>query len=254
LYFLHKEDVNCGTTKGLKMKKNEDDLIFADPEFMPKGVDLKKEMRWYHYLNILGILRIIFGQVRDSSGNPNNVLGMVYASFALLAVVYWWVTHPEVKHVVDVKCPPISKKAGNPIRKLGKRIKGEVKSVLGQHRERVHGYKCEGLTVNVQIKAGAPPTFPPAFYYVVGLVLAAFLFAYFGRRDETREWGLEILYAIFGREKVHRADSFVDKVVEKLGGKAAPPPSATASEVESTTEERDPGGPPVPKVDKQRRH
>lgn len=136
-------------------------------------------LKWYQHLNFFGLLRLIFGYVRNSAGRKDNMLLMVYIMVGLNIVAFYWGSRPVIRHDLRMICSGSSK----------------VKKTSRVRNGMIGPMKCQGATVNVNITGTKPGNLPSAYYYSLVLLTVALLISYFGRRRETREWIVNLFSA-----------------------------------------------------------
>lgn len=200
----------------------QEEIFFDDPKFLPKEeapLAPKGPLSWKDrvkdHANVFGLLRLVFGTTKDSSGRPNNVLLLVYVSIVVFALAYWWSTHRVVRHVVAVQCKPvvISSKVKSPRRRNpGVRSAIKKRKVKQQVRS-----SCDGASVNITVKAAAIAALPSAYYYgLLGMMLFVLLL-YYGRRPETRLWLKNLLHAWRGGGSSPDYAEVASMIAEKVG-------------------------------------
>jgi len=212
------------------MEEKKDDILFAPPEFISHSPVQDPKINIKHHLNVLGIIRFLFGYVRNSSGQRDNMLMCVYISIAIFGAGIWWATHQEVRHAIQT--PKISK---NEIRKI-KHKKNSKRHKKSSTKKRRSSKKNK---TNIQINATAPPPLPSAYYYVLfGLVLL-FVIAYYARRETGRNFILKVTQAATGHGVDNSGEDlkstimgYVNQTVSKITG------SQTSSNTVTTTSEK----------------
>ena len=197
------------------------DQTTIDPEVTPPKKKIK--LKWYQYLNIFGLTRVLLGQTRDSTGNPNNVLMLfigacLVGAASYLGSVYYHVTYHKItlfcpKQVV--KTPPKKDKKAPPPKKGSKSADKDKKAppkVRGRRGRRssysrrlsLRGDKPKKTTIqmactgnNITINATLHPTQPlaTAFYYSLTFIIVFLGLLYMGRHKQTRDWSVDLTYA-----------------------------------------------------------
>lgn len=164
----------------------------ADYEFIVKEEqdDPPVEVSTKEKINVLGLLRLVWGQVRDSAGRPNNILAFLYYYFVFFCVAIYWGTHPSpVTHHVHLYCdsmksplrPPTSR--GSILSKVKSRLASRLRPPPA--KTTIHS-SCSGTTIRVTVSPVAPPPLPASYYWVLVIPLCAFLAAYLARRPSIR--------------------------------------------------------------------
>lgn len=175
----------------------------VDPEFVRTGQeeDPPREVTWKERLSFLGILRLIVGQIRDSSGRPNNILGLLYAAMIFFFAGIWWSLSPAPqRHILDVYCggttraTPVPKKDQKATSKAQKYLEA-MKSRLVQQKAQKHTFRCSGATIQATVNLPSRPSLPASFYWVLVIPFCCLLIAYLSRRPEMRRFMLDLLFA-----------------------------------------------------------
>ncbi len=207
----------------------------ADPEFVvnDEQEDPPVKLHWWQRVSILGILRIIVGQVRDSSGRPNNILGLLYVAIVFFGAGIWWGTHPApVKYELDLKLNGQKAKQvkqakrkrirsiKNGIKAAEKKVKKEVKKLISgpkTSRSQIRTYKAPGATISLNLTLQPPQPLPASFWWVLLLLVVAFLGAYLGRHPKMRQWIKNLLLA-YRSVKTNGPISFQEKITPFVQG------------------------------------
>jgi hypothetical protein len=198
----------------------------ADPEFVTheEQEDPKVEVKARQRMNLLGFLRLVIGQVRDSSGRPNNMLALVYAYFIFFCVAVFWVTHPApVNHKVTLYCenkparmvkkPEKSKvdprnvgmgKTGSIVEKASRSL-SKVKEALGLKSGRgmvknVQNatFLCSGSTISATINLPKQTELPASFWWVLLIPFGFLTGVYVSRRPAMRTFLVNLMLAYRG--------------------------------------------------------
>ncbi len=234
----------------------------ADPEFVmsEEQEDPPVKLAWWQKLSILGILRFIVGQIRDSSGRPNNILGLLYVAIVFFGAGIWWGTHPvPIKYELDLKLNGQS--VQRVVEKGAKRrrirsiknginaAKAKVKGLLSgpqMARSQIRRYKAPGATIQLNLTLKPPEPLPASFWWVLLLLVVGFLGAYLGRHPKMRQWIKNLLLA-YRSVSTDDGKSWKEKIFPFLEGfmnaKEKPDldaPPAMPSPEEQQEESRDP--------------
>lgn len=187
----------------------------ADPEFVisEEQEDDPIQLTFWQRFNILGFLRLVVGQIRDSSGRPNNLLGLLYVAVVVFCVGVWWGTHPvPVRYEIDLKLNGKSIERVKPIQPSSKsqptvkrvvtgvveKAKQEIKTIVSGKitpKSEVRKYKTPQATVTLNLTLNPPPALPASFWWVLLLFSIAFLVAYLARHPKMRGWFVNTLLA-----------------------------------------------------------
>jgi len=197
----------------------------TDPEFV-KTVDQDdppQVVTWKERISFLGLLRLVVGQIRDSSGRPNNILGLLYAAMVLFFAGIWWSLSPfPQKYILDVYCGGTAK--GTPIVKKEQKGISETKKVLDavsarltQGQAKKHTFLCAGATIQATVNLPSRPSLPASFYWVLVIPFCCLLIAYLARRPEMRMFMQELLLAY--RQQGSRDVNWKDRMFEMFASK-----------------------------------
>jgi len=207
----------------------------ADPEFIAteEQEDPPVKLSWRQRVSILGILRMIVGQVRDSSGRPNNILGLLYVAIVFMGAGIWWGTHPApVKYELDLKlngqkATQVKKAKRKRIRSIKngvkaaeKALKKGVKNLISgpqTARSQIRTYQAPGATIRLDLTLQPPQPLPASFWWVLLLLVVGFLGAYLGRHPRMRQWIKNILLA-YRSVNTNGSVSFQEKVAPFVRG------------------------------------
>lgn len=180
------------------MDIKKDDILFGPPEYIDGRPLIDRKLPLWKHLNILGILRGIFGYVRNSSGQRDNMLMCVYLSIAIFGFGIWWATHQEIKHTINIPKTKKTKKT-----KKSRRTRKTINKTR----------KTTKRTTNITINAAAPNPLPSAYYYVLfGLVLL-FVVAYYARREAGRKFILKMTQTATGNAPEGLGDDLKSKMI-----------------------------------------
>ena len=167
-------------------------------------------LTWKERFNVFGITRMVFGYVRDSSGRPNNLLGLLYAYTLFFFVSLWWATHPTpIRHELDLTCDG---KGSTRIPKESRQARDRQKTMLDHTKEaskklrqliaghtlpkvQQEQWSCAGAVVRVQLTLPPPPALPPAFYWVLVTPILSLLGAYLARHPRMRAFLVRMVLA-----------------------------------------------------------
>lgn len=193
----------------------------ADFEFVreEEQEDPVVKLTWKDRFNFLGIGGAIVGQIRDSSGRPNNILGLLYVFSIFFFVGIWWATHPTtVRHELDLTCEgqratqvvltkPASRKRARSKKKkdLGSRVKRGLKKASKAIREIItkpsqvkkmtSHYSCQGANIKVNLTLPPPPPLPSSFYWALVTPILFLLGAYLARHPKMRSFMVRMMLA-----------------------------------------------------------
>ena len=216
------------------MEEKKDELLFGEPEFLHVKPMKEPSLCISSHLNILGLLRLLLGHVRNSSGQRDNMLMCVYLSLIIFVAGIWWATHLEVKHSLNTDNIKQShtKNKTTPKKKGTNRIK----------RKSVN---------RVQINASAPAPLPAAYYYILFGPILLFTLAYYSRRESGKKFIINMTQAATGNPLNNGAElknnimGYMDKALSKYttptpptDPSPTPDPSPIPKEKKEETEER----------------
>lgn len=230
------------------MDTKKDDLLFANPEFIDgRPLTTNDLSRWRH-LNLLGILRLFIGHVRNSSGQKDNMLMCVYLSIGIFVAGIWWATHLEVKHTLNTAN----------INKTSSKKTATTKKISRRHPTNTPApttppttAKKDVTKMNIQINATAPAPLPAAYYYVLFGLVVLFVIAYYARREAGRKFILNLTQAATGKELESFNGNlkttmmgYVEQAVSKVSGvpTSTSPPTTTETTTETTKTTTNEGG------------
>jgi len=199
--------------------------------------------RFLAYLNIFGFLRVFFGQTRDSTNRPNNILMLFYAACLIHAsVLVGSVYFKGARYHLVLDCPPGTKQnyIGKKILKksleskeksskkgLRGKIKRGAKSLAKRIKNRLSRKRvrrtfnnpsptavskkekiiCGGLKITIHLTLQPSPSLPGAVYWTCFWALVFIGMLYMGRHQQTRDWSVDLMYAWKGGSRRDGLDS-----------------------------------------------
>lgn len=148
-----------------------------DPEVQTTIPKTKLELTWKDHLTVLGVIRFVFGYVRDSTNRPNNMLALLYASVVVFSLVMVRVSAP---------CAPVlAATTANPsVTRAGAVDKSARASIVSWWRS------APGVCT---------PPLPPAFFYALVAPIVLFLGGYLLRHPELRAFVERLAEAKWGK-------------------------------------------------------
>jgi len=181
----------------------------ADPEIQTTIPKTTLELTWKDRITVLGLLRAVFGYVRDSTNRPNNMLALLYVAVAMFAVMMWRVSSPCTP-LVAAPPPPSASASPSPSRSLAARVVAAVHPSAG----------------------ACAPSLPPAFFYALVAPIVLFLGGYLLRHPEIRGLAERLAEAKWGKTESKRGGVELAAAITqawsggegKAGEMAIPPP------------------------------
>ncbi len=199
-----------------------------DPEVQTTIPKTKLELTWKDHLTVLGVIRFVFGYVRDSTNRPNNMLALLYASLVVFSLVMVRVSAPCTPAQVASSSPPSVTRAGG----LDKTARA---SIVSWWRS------APGVCT---------PPLPPAFFYALVAPIVLFLGGYLLRHPELRAFVERLAEAKWGkgREKKEGGGEVLASSIAGAWGDASKGEGGASSPVSSVPP---PPPPPPPLVSRE---
>lgn len=201
------------------MDTKKEEQILNSPQLIEARHIQKPESPLKKHLNLLGILRLIIGHIRNSSGEKDNMLMCVYISLVIFTCGIWWATHQEIKHIINI--PNIQPTQQTPAINKRKAIVTRTSTLRPQN------------TNSVQINSPSPPPLPSAYYYVLFGLVVLFVIAYYARRESGRNFILKITQAATGKLELPASD--LTSQISNMVGQALNKVSAPEPQIPPTT-------------------